>query len=145
MAKESRRCKLSIYNQSVENVISFKYLGTNITSARNLKEKAKTRKKASLILGYLRDMIWRNRYMSTRSKVRIHKKNIKAVMAYAIETETGNSTTKRLLRTTEMRTLRAIAGYILFDYKRNDEVREICEVQNIVRWGRSKRREWRMM
>ena len=32
--REPRRCKLAIYNKSVEQTMSFKYLGVNITSNR---------------------------------------------------------------------------------------------------------------
>jgi len=44
--------------------------------------------------------------MSTRSKVRIYKSYVRPDMTYAIETRAENAATKRLLRTTEMRTLR---------------------------------------
>ncbi|XP_030762233.1 uncharacterized protein LOC115887052 [Sitophilus oryzae] len=123
--------------------MSFKYLGANITSTRNLKEEVKTQTtKASLISGYLRDIIWQNKYMSSRSKVRIYKACGRPIMTYGIETRADNTTTKRLLRTTEVRTLRSITGYTLYDWKRSEDVRETCEVEE-VRWARNKRREWR--
>lgn len=144
VSREPRRCKLAVYNRSVEQVMTFKYLGANITSNRNLKEEVKAQTtKASQISGYLRDIIWRNKYMSTRSKVRIYKTCVRPVMTYAIETRAENTITKRLLRTTEMRTLRSIAGYTLYDQKRSEEIREICEIQDVVRWARNRRREWR--
>lgn len=144
ISKEPRRCKLAIYKQSIEQVMSFKYLGANITSTRNIKEEAKAQTtKASLISGFLRDIIWRNKHMSTRSKVRIYKTCVRPIMTYAIETRAENTTTKRLLRSTEMRTLRSITGYTLLDHKRSEEIREICEVQDIVRWSRNRRRGWR--
>lgn len=45
-------------------------------------------------------------------------------MAYAVETRTDTSITKRLFRTFEMKTLRMIAGYI----------RDICDTTDVVRW-----------
>ena len=51
VTREPRRCKLA-YNQSVKQVMTFKYLGANITSSRNLKEEVKAQTtKASFILG----------------------------------------------------------------------------------------------
>jgi len=46
--------------------MTFKYLGANITSNRNLKE-AQTIKAA--MSGYLRDIIWRNKYVRSKSKI----------------------------------------------------------------------------
>lgn len=65
--------------------------------------------------------------MNTRSKVRIYKTSARTVMINATKTGAENTTTKRFLRKAEMRTLRAMAGYTLFDHKRNKEIREICE------------------
>lgn len=53
-------------------------------------------------------------------------------MTYVIETRADNTTSKRLLKRTEMRTVRATAGYTLFDHKRNEEIRVIGEVQDIL-------------
>ncbi|XP_056635926.1 uncharacterized protein LOC130444672 [Diorhabda sublineata] len=58
VSREPRRYKLAIYDQSVEHVMSFKYLGANITSNRNVKNEVKAQTtKASLISGYLKDVI----------------------------------------------------------------------------------------
>jgi len=37
IARESKRCKLAVHNKSIDQVMTFKYLGANITSDRNLK------------------------------------------------------------------------------------------------------------
>ena len=144
IAKEPKRCKLAIYNQTVNQVMSFKYLGANITSNRDLKEEVRTQvTKATLISGFLRDIVWRNKYMSIRSKTRIYKTCVRPIMAYAGETRAETAVTKRLLRTGEMKTLRAITGHSLRDHRRNDEIRQQCEVEDVVRWIRTRRRGWR--
>ena len=72
IAKEPLRCKLAVYGKSKEQVMNFKYLGVTITSSRDLEKEVKAQTlKASLISGYLRDIIWRNKYMSVDSKTRI--------------------------------------------------------------------------
>ena len=56
--KEPKRCKLAANNQSIEQVMNFKYLGVNITSSRNLKKEVKAQtNRATMISGYLRDII----------------------------------------------------------------------------------------
>mgnify|MGYP006948248671 FL=1 len=75
--------------------------------------------------------------------VRLYKTCVRPVMTYAIETRAETAATKKLLRTTEMKTLRSIAGYTLRDRKRNELIREQCNIQDIVRWSRQRRREWR--
>lgn len=58
ISKERRQCKLAVYNQSVNQVMRFRYLGINITSSRNIKEEVKDQTtKASIISGYLRDIV----------------------------------------------------------------------------------------
>ena len=99
--------------------------------------------KASLISGYLWDIIWRNKYMSIDSKTRIYKTCVRPIMTYAIETRAKKATTKRLLRTTEMRTLRGITGCSLRDHIRSNDIRTQCGILDVVRWGRIRRREWR--
>ena len=82
-------------------------MGVTITSSRDLEKKVKAQTlKASLISGYLRDIIWGNKYMLV-----IAKQEYKKTMTYVIETRAENATTKRLLQTTEMRTLRGITLY----------------------------------
>jgi len=41
ISRNPRKCKLAIYDQSVEQEMSFKYLVANITSNRNLKDEVK--------------------------------------------------------------------------------------------------------
>ena len=142
IAKELLRCKLAVYGKSMKQVMNFKYLGVTITSSIDLEKEVKTLK-ASLISGYLRDKIWLNKYMSVDSKTRIYKTCVRPIMTYAIETRAENSTTKRLLQTTEMRTLRGITGCSLRDHIRSNDIRTQCGILDVVRWSRIRRREWR--
>lgn len=81
ISKEPRRCKLAVYNQSVNQVMQFKYLGSIITSDRNLEEEVRDQKiKAFIISGNLRDIIWRNKHMSIKNKTRIYKICIRPIM-----------------------------------------------------------------
>lgn len=56
------------------------------------------------------------------------------------KTRTNTARTKSLLRTLEMKTLRAITGKILKDRIRNTEIQRTCGVENIGKWERQRRR-----
>jgi len=71
--------------------------------------------KAVRISGYLYNIIWSNKYMSTECKARIYKTNVRPVLTYASETRAETACTQQLLRTTEMKTIRAIDGKTLRD------------------------------
>ena len=90
--------------------------------------------KAARLSGCLYSTIWFNKYMSTESKVRIYKTNVRSVLTYASETKTETTYTQQLLRTAEMKTIRAIHGKTLRD--------KIRGIQDIVKWTNDRRREW---
>jgi len=70
-----------VYNKSVDQVMTFKHLGANIASNGDLKEEVQTTK-AATTSGYLRDIIQRNEYVSSRSQIRIRKTDVRPVMTY---------------------------------------------------------------
>lgn len=81
--------------------------------------------------------------MSRETKAKIYKTCVRPIMTYAPETRAGTRKTKaRLLRTTEMRIRRTIAGYNLRDRVRNAQIRDICDTQDIITWVRQRRRGW---
>jgi hypothetical protein len=50
--------------------------------------------------------------------------------------------TQQLLRTTEMKTVRAIHGKTLRDKIRIDELRQLSGIQDIIKWTNVQRKEW---
>lgn len=139
VSKEPIRCKLAIDNHLIEQVSSFNYFGVLTSRDRNITKEVRTQaNKAAIILGYLRDIIWKNKYISLQNKVRIYKASVRPILTYAAETRAKNSKTKKVARTTEMRTLRSIMGVTLIDRMRSADIREKCGVQDIVRWMRKR-------
>ena len=63
-------------------------------------------------------------------------------MTYATETRAETAATKQLLRTTEMKTLRSIVGKTLRDRVKSSDIRSQCDIQDVVRWSRTRRRAW---
>ena len=98
--------------------------------------------KAARIFGSLYNLIWSNKYMSTECKVRIYKTNVRPVLTYASETRAETACIKQLLRTTEMKTIRAIHRKTLRDKLRSDHLRHLSGIQDIVKWTEDRRREW---
>ena len=76
--------------------------------------------------------------MTIESKMKIYKTTVRPITTYGAETER----TKQLLRTTEMKTLRSAIGVTLWDRMRNKDVRDQCNIQDINKWTRVRRKEW---
>lgn len=138
------RCKLELENKIIEQIMTFTYLGAEITSDRQTTSETRhAAQKAMKISGALSTIIWRNKYLSNKTKVRIYKACVRPVLTYAVETRAETAKTKQIFRTTEMRTLRAIRRVSLQDRMRSNEIREELKVQDVVRWTRIRRRAWR--
>jgi hypothetical protein len=80
--------------------------------------------------------------MSTECKVRIYKTNVRPVLTYASETRAETTHTQQLLRTTDMKIIRAIHGKTLRDKIRSDQLRHLSGIQEIIKWANVRRREW---
>lgn len=124
--------------------MTFNYLGSKITSNKNLIEEVKEQAtKASIISGFLKDIIWRNKNMNVESKIRIYKTCVRPILTYATETRAETKRTQQMMTTVEMRILRSISGYSLYDRKTNEEIRNKCGIQDVTKWVKKRRKEWR--
>ncbi|XP_048521542.1 uncharacterized protein LOC125504129 [Dendroctonus ponderosae] len=132
ISKKTIRCKL----------MKFDYLGAQISSSTNLIEETRANTmKASRISGSLRDVIRNNKFMSTESKVRIYKTCVRPILAYASETRAETSRTKQVMRCAEMKTLRTIKVVTLRDQIRSSTIREELQVDDVVKWVGTRRRQ----
>lgn len=80
--------------------------------------------------------------MSTEAKVKIYKTTIRPVITYAAETRAETRKTKQTMTTTEMNSLRAIVGKTRFDRVPNTEIRNQCDIQDISKWVKTRRKAW---
>lgn len=99
--------------------------------------------KLTIISGYRKDAIWRNRCMSTKSKIRIYKECVRPVLTCTTENRTKTSQTKRMVWKTEIKVIRTIKGIKLRNTIRNEHSLREVGVQNVVGWIRAQRRMWR--
>ena len=60
--------------------------------------------------------------MSITSKAKIYRIAVRPILTYAVETRADTNQTKRALRTTEIRALRAIAGVTLRDRQKGNKI-----------------------
>jgi hypothetical protein len=133
-SRQPVQCNLVIDNDTIEQVTRFKYLGVEVSSCSDLYEEVKSQaNKASAVAGCLKATVWRNKDMLKESKVKIYKTCIRPILTYGIESRADTVRTKSLLRTTEMKTLRPIAGTTLRDRVRNSDIRRTCDVQDVGR------------
>ena len=61
---------------------------------------------------------------------------------YAAETRANSVKTKQLVKTTEMRVLRTIAGKTRRDRISNKRIREICGTNDVTKFIKHRRRAW---
>jgi hypothetical protein len=101
----------------IEQVPKFSYLGAEISAKRDLKQEVRTQAaRAAGISGCLYNLIWLNKYMSTTSKVRIYKTNVRPVLKYG----------QKRLR----------------DKIRSEQFRQLSGTQDIIKWTNVRRKEW---
>lgn len=67
------------------------------------------------------------------------------ILTYVSETRAETSETKQLTRSTKMKSLRTINRVTLRDKIRSNSITEELKEDDVVRWIRSRRRQWRMM
>ena len=116
-------CEVKLRDTAIEQVPKFNYLGAEISDNRDLKQEVRTQvTRAARVSGCLYNLIWLNKHMSTESKVRIYKRIVRPVLTYASVTRAETTYTQQLLRTTEMKTIRAIHGKMLRDKIRSDQL-----------------------
>ncbi|GJQ72387.1 hypothetical protein Trydic_g3469 [Trypoxylus dichotomus] len=116
IAKEPIRCKLAV-NDKLSRQRS-KTLQQDVRAQFN---------KASRISGYLRDLIWRNKYMSAGSKVYVYKTAVRPVLTYVAAARADTIKAKNMMRAAEMKILRTIKGVSLMDQIRSKVIREDLE------------------
>ena len=94
VSKKPIRCKLEFKKRMVEQVMAFKYLGCHVTSDRSLYNAVKDQTiRGAGMSGCLKDIVWRNKFMSTEAKVKIYKAAARPNIIYAVETRADTTRT----------------------------------------------------
>lgn len=67
---------------------------------------------------------------------------MRSILSYVAETRAETAETKQILRTVEIKYLRTIEGVMLTDQMRSCNIGAECNVEDVVRWARTRRRNW---
>ncbi|CAG9836503.1 unnamed protein product [Diabrotica balteata] len=95
--------------------MKFNYLEVLITSDRDIRtETTRQALKAARVSGCLREITWRNKHLTTESKMKVYKTTVRPILTYAAETRTDIRKTKQQINNIEMKLLRLInSGHII--------------------------------
>ena len=111
-----------------------------ISAKRDLKQEVKNQAtKAVRISGCLYKLVWNNIYMSAGAKTRIYNITVRLLLTYAAETRAETTPTQQILRTTEMKIIRAFHGKTLKEKIRSEHLQQL---QDVVKGTNVRRGEW---
>eukprot|EP00105_Crassostrea_gigas_P028092 XP_011449634.1 PREDICTED: uncharacterized protein LOC105343837 [Crassostrea gigas] len=99
---------IEIYNTQLENVTSFTYLGSVVNHSGGTEEDVKSRlAKAYTAFGML-GKVWKSKYITIKTKLRILNSNVKSVLLYGSETWSLTMANRKKLQSFLNRCLRNI-------------------------------------
>lgn len=141
----NRVIKVGEYN--MEEVESFKYLGTIINRKNNRSGEIDQKIQSGYKAYYGHKMIMNNKKISKKTKLRLYRTVIRPVVTYAAENICLTKREEEKLKIFERKIVRKIFGGKKLNegqFRRltNNEIEEILENENIVRIIKSKRIRW---
>ena len=129
-------------NRVINEVNSFKYLGTMIRNDGSLEDEfAERLKKGHQTMGRL-SKIWRSNRLSTHTKIKLYMSLVRSVLTYGNESWYCNETIERRFRVFENKALRRILGVRWQDRVPNSTIREITMVPWLDEWMMATRWRW---
>ena len=126
---EGAGMNVSLGGRQLEEVESFKYLGSHIARDGTIAEEVKYRvKEASKCMGGLKSVM-SNRTLGMAAKRRLYEGVVVPTAVYGAETWNMKEPDRKRLDVFEMRCLRSMAGVTRLDRLRNEEVRRRTGVE----------------
>ena len=114
---------VSIAGENVEVVERFAYLGSEVHSSGScVPDISKRLGRAGAVVDSLDQGVWRCRYLSKATKIRVFRSLVMPVLLYGCETWTMTKGLKNRLNVFATRTLRRILGYRWSDFITNDRL-----------------------
>ena len=114
--------KITVSGKELETVEQFKYLGAIISEEGSKTEILARTAQTSTAMARLK-IIWKDKNISLKTKVKLLRALVSSIMLYACETWTLNADLQRRIQAVEMRCLRRLLGISYRDRITNLEVR----------------------
>lgn len=137
---------LEIDDDRFEGVSTFKYLGALMASDNSQKPCLKDRIAAGNRAYFANNKLLKSRLVKRSAKRKIYNTLIRPVVTYGCECWTLSTSEVHALRRFERRILRKIFGPIhengVFRIRRNEELDDLIDGQDIVRFSKSQRLRW---
>ena len=133
------RTKIIIKDETLEQVSQFTYLSCSISYQFSNDVKSKLAKFLQLI-GIIKRTIFRK--VRTETILKIHNTLVVPTFLYGSESWTLTASQRRRTQAEEMKLLRPLAGYTLYDHKTNDYIRHKLQITGIVDEINEYRRNW---
>ena len=136
---------MKIYNNTIERVEEFKYLGTTLTNKNSIQEEIKSRLRLGNACYYSVQNILSSSLISKKLKIKIYRTIILPVVLYGCENWSLTPRDERRLRVFENRVLRRVFGSkrdeITGEWRKlyNEEFSDLYSLPNIVRVVKSRR------
>ena len=141
--KQKSNTGTTVRGKELEEVEHFKYLGSYISADGDIEKEVSTRiGMAAQAFNKLQN-VWKSSVLSTSTKLKIYRSNVRSVLLYASETWRTNKKIESRLRGFEGRCLRRILRVHWQDHISNVEVSRRTGINNIV--DEVKRRRWSWM
>ena len=138
-ARDGVRRDLQCGDTSFEGVTSFKYLGSIVTSDNSVEDDIKARIAAGNRVFFSLQTLFRSKYLSTSTKLRMYKTLVRPVVTYGSESWTLTADDERRLMTFERKVLRSIYGPVRLkngDYRLQMifEFRDLFKEPDMMAW-----------
>lgn len=139
IGKNSIRTKIVINNSGVEQVNAFTYLGCNLSyiHSRDIDNKLA---KFQQLLRTIRNTLFKKVRQDTILK--FYKTMAIPTLLYGSETWTLTTSQLKRIEAAEMRLLRPLAGYTLYDHKYNEDIRQELNIAAITETIHKYRSNW---
>lgn len=136
---DTLRAKIVLEGKIIEQINSFNYLGCNISYMKNEDIQNKINK-FSYVCGVIKRSL-----KSTRKETKIKFYKVMAVpmLLYGSEFWILTKKEERRIEAAEMKFLRSVAGYTLFDRKRSEDIRRELSIFKLIDIIKQYRNDWK--
>ena len=137
----NRTAKININGNDLEQVSSYKYLGSHVNTDNSLDKEMNVRIGKAWGQYNKLSKVW-NSKASIRTKMRIYQTSIRSTMTYACETWALTSKQEKKLDTTDRKIIRRILNIKWFQKQTNEELYKITQLQPLSSFITKMRLKW---